>query len=142
MKRQSPVPCAINLVSRARESIETTGWRSSHALGIIERVEQNVGNDTTASSRFYPVLMLAGTTLGVSLSTLELAHAFNMTLKDRCDVGVYDLQEFFTNAGGKEKAREIIDEIKKAVEAENPTKTPLPRKKERADDSSRKTHRS
>jgi hypothetical protein len=138
MKRQSPVPCAINLVSRARESIETTGWRSSHALGIIERVEQNVGG--AASSRFYPVLMLAGTTLGIAFPTLELAHAFNMRLKECCDVGVYDLQEFFTNAGGKEKAREIIDEIKKAVES--PTKTPLPRKKERADDSSRKTHRS
>lgn len=90
--------------------VKTNGWRSSHAMGIFGWPPSGVGEGNYSS-----VMLLPGLVLEDGFASLDQAHAFNLEIERICEVGVIDLEDFFTSVGGREAARRVVEKVKWAV---------------------------
>lgn len=105
--RRGPLPDRISYLTSTGVHETVDGWKSSHALGIIQRGITN----------FASVMLLPGQVIEDGFPTLAIAHAFNEQVLAARNmlVGAIDLNEFFEEAGGREEARAIVAQIKSKV---------------------------
>jgi hypothetical protein len=103
---KTPKPAEIEYLASDGAHGKMRGWKSSHALGILY-----LGHG------FSSVMLLSGMVVEDGFPTLDLCHEFNQRLRAEKTIlaGAVDLEDFFERAGGREKAHEVVERVKREV---------------------------